>query len=515
MLSADYADLHSSCCAYPVTMISPGSNLAEKGLLPGFPGFPPGFLSDTNSQVDILGDDALTNNKSRGVSLRWDQALGDFTLTSITAYRTWNALQNQVASENTTPISVAHFFFSGINQHQTSEELRIASPKNGPIDYVAGLYFYKDGISDHENWLIDFAPLTGTPPGSFTQPVNYTSVTDTLNYAAFGEANFHVSDSVTLIAGARETHERVDFDLAGVYLPLVHGPIGAADSDAVNNLSWRLGERWEINKQNMTYATVSRGFKGPAFNGNSTILGNAQKVNPEVATSYELGWKSELLDQRLRTNLAVFLTNLDQFQVSGYVLPPGSTVAQQFLINAGQLRSEGVEFELEAVPVKDLSINLNAAYIDARYTDFPNAPCWSYPTQTPADGCVIIDGQRQQNLDGKQTADTPRFSFNINGNYDVILPSLPFNAFVRADFAWKGKVQWDPTDSPSGIEGAYGLLGGGLGIASKDGRFTLTGYGRNLTNRFYTDGIRADATQQIRLLPDYRRTWGIRFDYRL
>jgi iron complex outermembrane recepter protein len=509
MLSGDYADMHSSCCALPVREITPASNFAEKGLIPGFAGFPPGFISKTNAQVDIAIDDAVTNNRSKGVSLQWDQAIGDFTLTSITAYRDWDAFQNQVG-QNTTPISLADSFFSTVTQHQTSQELRIASP-TGPghfVDYVAGLYFYTDSITDKEDWVLDLGPVFGAAPGAIVSPVKYSSVTAALNYAAFGEANIHVTDDISLIAGLRETHERVDFHQIGNYL--FGAPLGAIDSDGVNNLSWRFGARWKISSDNMVYATVSRGFKGPGFNGNSTILGQAQKVDPEVATSYELGWKAEFLDDRMRANVAAFRTYLDKFQVQGYIVTGTSSLATQFLINAGQIRTQGVELDLDSTPFKGFSINFNGAYIDAKYTDFRNAPCYS--GQTIAGGC---SAEGFQNLNGVVTPNTPKFSFDINANYEVILPSVPFNAFVRADYAWKDKVQWDATNNPNDVEGAYGVLGGGFGFMSKDRRYSVTAYGRNLTNKFHTGGINSGATPESILLPDYRRTWGVRFDARL
>jgi iron complex outermembrane recepter protein len=507
MLSGDYADLHSSCCALPVREITPTSDFAERGLIPGFAGFPPGFISERNAQVDIAIDDAVTNNKSKGVSLEWDQAIGDFNLTSITAYRDWNAFQNQVG-QNTTPISVAVNFFSTVSQHQTSEELRIASP-TGPdhfVDYVAGLYFYKDSISDKEDWVIDLGPVFGVPPGNIVSPVDYSSITAALNYAVFGEANIHVTDAISLIAGLRETHERVDFEQIGS--SLFGAPLGAVDSDGVNNLSWRFGARWKINSDNMVYATVSRGFKGPGFNGNSTILHEGQKVDPEVATSYELGWKAEFLDEKVRANVAAFRTYLDKFQVQGYIIPGGSRIATQFLINAGQIRTQGVELDLESTPFKGLSVNFNGAYIDAKYTDFRNAPCYSGQTS----GC---SAGGSQDLTGVVTPNTPKFSFDINANYEVILPSFPFNAFVRTDYAWKDKVQWDATNNPNDVEGAYGVLGGAFGFMSKDHRYSVTAYGRNLTNKFHTGGINAGVTPESILLPDYQRIWGVRFDARL
>jgi iron complex outermembrane receptor protein len=507
LLNADFWEQTGTCCVEVVRAITPGSDLAERGLVPEFTGFPPGFISPTNSQIDANGA-GQTDNKSKGISLKWDQAIGAYTLTSITAYRTWNAFSNDALLVTDTPVVSAPYFDATITQHQTSEELRVASPKGGLVDYVAGLFFISDSITDHEHWLLDQAPQSGVPPGTVLLPVNYQNVTGTTNYAAFGEANIHVTDKVTFIAGARETHEKVDFTLAGSLFGVI--PVGAVDSDSVNNLSWRLGVRWEINADNMTYATVSRGFKGPAFNGNSFVLGNAQKANPEVSTSYEIGWKADFADKRIRTNLALFFTNLDDFQVQSAFIEDG--VGVQLLTNAGQLRSEGVEFGLDSNPMKNLSLNFNSAYIDARYTNFPNAPCWT--GQTAAQGCYPLDGTTAQNLDGVASADTPRWSFDPNANYDITLPLESFDAFVRADYSWKSKVQWSPINDPTTIEGSYGVLGAGIGIRGKNKHFEVTVFGRNLTNKYHVNQLLGLPTPAAILSPDYQRIWGASLRYR-
>jgi iron complex outermembrane recepter protein len=500
LLSADYASQNGSCCAEPLRLLTASANVAERGLYPGFT-YPPGFVAENNAEVDMARQPTLSN-KSYGSSLQWDQEIGDFTLTSITAYRQWNAVQNQ-AQFNTTPITQQQKFVSTINQDQTSEEFRLTSPKGKLVDYVVGLFYYDDAVRDNENWLLDLAPLTGLPQGTAILPADYTSNEHTSNYAGFGEANVHVSDRITFIAGARETFEGIKFNLGGLALGGV--PVDVGNSHSVNNFSWRLGTRWEIDSSHMVYATVSTGFKGAAYNGNS---GDLQRADPEKSISYETGWKGEFLDGRVRTNLALFFTNLNHFQTTGVVSLPELSVVEQLLVNAGQLRSKGVEWELNTLPTENLTLNLNAAYTDAQYSDFRNAPC--YPNQTLAQGCINMG----QDLTGVTAPLVPRLAFNMNSNYDIVLPTLPFNAFVRADYAWKSKVQWDATNNPATLEPAYGVLGAGLGIKSKDGRYTLTAYGRNLTDEFHTAGIIASGSAIQFLQPDYERTWGIRMEAR-
>ena len=504
-LSWDYENLLSNGFLKPVRTLGPTPNFAEIGHYAGFSGFPAGFIGPDNDEVieNHSGSNfAATDSRANGITLQVDQDIGSYTLTSISAYRIWDAFQNQ--SFNDTPIPFFHYMYTFENQSQESQELRIASPKGGFVDYVAGLFFYRDFTYDHDDFQLDLSIDEGLPLDTLLTDINYASETDSTNYAAFGEANFHFTDQLTLVAGMRGTHDHVSFHTSGV--TVFNSAFAASGEDSAGNLSWRIGPRYEFSPDTMAYATVSRGFKGPAYNTNTTSS-NPQLAKPEIATSYELGLKSEFLDRRVRTNLALYLTNLKDFQSQGILVL--DNIPEQFLTNAGEVRSQGVELEVQATPVHNLAVNLSAAYIDAYYVSYVNAPC--YTSQTVAEGCHGT----QQNLTGQPTPNTPKFSFEANANYDIVLPG-PVNAFVRADYSWKDKVQWDGTNDPLAIEGSVGLLGGSLGVFSKDGRYTVDVYGRNLTNEFHTAGIvitgNGGATSE--LMPDFQRIWGVEFHYR-
>jgi iron complex outermembrane recepter protein len=514
LASADYEhQAASGLDASPVRALTPSTLPIVLGADPAsFPGYPPGFVSTTNTRVDA-GAPSLTRTISKGISLQWDQELGMYTLTSITAYRSWSAPGNGALAENSIPVLFVVDNPYTVDQNQISEELRIASPRNQLVEYVGGLFFFKDDISNHEYFLLDFAGL-GLAPA--TSDIDYSSRELSKNYAVFGESTTHLTRDLSLIAGARVTRQTADFHLVGHYL--FDAPLGADSSDQVNNVSWRAGARWTIAPDNMVYLTASRGFKGPGFNGNSSILGQAELVKPEVSTNYEIGWKAQFLDQRVRADFAVFRQTLDNFQVQGYVQAPPQAgqpaTYVQYLTNAPQLRSQGVEIEIKATPMRNLLVGFDGAYNDAKYTDFPNSPC--YTGQTALQGCMTVGGAQIQNLSGKPTPKNPTRSFDVNGNYIIGLPSFPFDAFVRSDFSWRSKVIWDATENPLLNEGAYGLLGASIGIEGRNGRYSVTAYGKNLTDRFHTANISLTPQNTIvqYVPPDYQRIWGVSFIYR-
>lgn len=454
-----------------------------------------------------------TSDKNKGVSLQWDEDLGYAQLTSISAYRSWkNSSTNQVSIPS--PFPPTPLAISSNDQYQLSQELRLASPVGETIEYVGGVFIFKQRLKTSQRQVFDLSS-NGLP---FALDSHRNNKIDTLNYAGFGEATFHLTNSVSLIGGARWTHTKLDMDLVGLppdplALPS-HPAIPVAgtlynvgrteDSVTASNWSGRGGVRWKITPENMIYGAISRGFKGPAFNA-ATGNGASQRVDPERSTNYEFGWKSQFLDRRLRTNVSLFYTDFRDFQAVGFI-NAGTIQIQQVLLNASKMQSKGAELELEAIPIEGLSLNFNASYVNAIYKDFQNAPC---PT---GQSCP----NNLQDLSGRSLPGQPKWSFNGGSQYIISLPNKPFDGFVRANISWRGRVIWDPNGSRLTEEGAYSLIGGAFGIEDKENKYKFTVFGNNLTNE-RNGPIAVGATfgylvTQF-LSPDYQRTYGASIDY--
>lgn len=463
-----------------------------------------GLASKTNDVVNAAGN-TNTQDQIRGVSLQWDESIGDYDLTSITAYRTWH-LDNDVGGNN-TPFELIVRNANTLDQQQTSEELRIASPTGDTFDYIAGLFYFNQNLRTEVYQAVNQGVVGATA---------YYSDVDTESYAGFADGNYHINDEFTLFAGARFTHEEVDFRLVGVPTPGAFRfgvPIGTTDDSETTNIwSWRVGTRWTVSADDMLYATISRGFKGAGFNTNSSVLNVSQQVDPEVATNYEVGWKGQFFDSRLRTNVAIFYTRLDDYQASALVNTGNATTSGFFLQNAGELETQGVEFEAAAVPIENLTVNFSATYVDASFKEFEGASC--YTGQTVDQGCVSTPS-RNQDLSGSRLANTPEWAATLGFQYDWITSSLPFDFFAHADYAWRDEVQWDTFQDPRAVEDAYGQLDASFGLRDKEEHYTVTVYGKNLTDEFHTVGIMPGATTTHLLPEDYEPIYGVSVEWKV
>jgi iron complex outermembrane receptor protein len=318
-----------------------------------------------------------------------------------------------------------------------------------------------------------------------------------------------VIDTLTLTAGFRALHENDDAIING--LPITPGnqrlvvPLGTTTgSETAGKVIWRTGAKWRFDQDKMAYVSASTGFKGPGFNLVSGIAGNPQPVKPETSTSFEAGLKTQFLDRRLTANLTAFYATYDNYQTQGFSLLPGTAVSQVIIYNAAKLKTQGIETEFAAHLTETTSITANATFIDATFESFPKAQCWATEPTGPGQ-CV----NKEQDLTGKRLANTPKYAFNIAGDHVFAIPAWRWGGIVTVDYSWRSNVQWDVLQNPQAIEGAYGLLGASLGLKSPGDKYYLKVYGKNLTDKFHTEGISVGQAVTQFLPVDYRRIVGI------
>jgi iron complex outermembrane receptor protein len=250
---------------------------------------------------------------------------------------------------------------------------------------------------------------------------------------------------------------------------------------------------------------VATGVKGPAFNVNTSTLGDAQPAKPETSTSYEAGFKSQFLDRRITANLSLYSSTFKNFQTQGSLFLPGSVLGTIVLLNAGKLVTQGFEAEISAAVTDSTYLSVNATYIDATFKEFSNAQC--YPGQA-----IIAPGtciNNSQDLSGSRLPNSPKWSFNVFAKQEIGVPGTPWRGFGTLDYSWRGSIQWNVTGSPYGIEPSYGLLGASLGVHNEKGTVSAKLYGKNLTSQFHTSGISVSDQVTMFLPPDYQRIFGV------
>jgi iron complex outermembrane recepter protein len=321
---------------------------------------------------------AYERSRSYGHAFTLTFDLGDAELKSITAYR--DLAWADGLDLDGSPFPVA--FTQRISDYNAfSQELQLTGKAfDSKLNYVLG-GFYFDEKAETLNPQTYFG-------GGVDLDSDYGS--NTKAWAIYAQLDYDLTDALKLTVGGRYTREqkdisrffRINFDPAnGIFIPLVIANIAAGDvPDATfSDFSPTATLAYAISDNVNVYARYARGFKSGGFNGETNLFaaptaacptGALELCNPyrpEIVNSYELGLKTQLLDNRLIFNVAAFRNDSTDMQLSVFTATTGAASVIQ---NAAGARIQGIEFEAVARPVDTVTINASLAFLDPSYQSF-------------------------------------------------------------------------------------------------------------------------------------------------
>jgi iron complex outermembrane receptor protein len=251
----------------------------------------------------------------------------------------------------------------------------------------------------------------------------------------------------------------------------------------------------------MAYFTYARGYSPEAYNTSAVLYpsptnpNNAiplQPVGQEHINHFELGSKGTYLDRTLLLNVDLFDTIYQDYQIQTYAAVANVLTPPLDLTSAGKAETRGVELDTQWAATPTTRLNFSAAYIDAKFKDYPNAPCWGQPggiVQSAAEGCtpVVINGVTQgvQNVDGKTMPNSPKFKAIAGFEQRVPLSSHPVELVFGGDYTYRTSAQMLVDQNPWAVQGAFGILNLRAGFQSNSGKFAVTAFLNNVTNKVY------------------------------
>ncbi len=417
---------------------------------------------------------AVNNMDQWGIvgTVDWDAGSG-VHVKSITGYRwysmDWSAMQGG------GPILLA-----GINNqvehNQTSEELQISGRAlDNTLDWTGGAYYYH-GYSYNGGYVdVDFAGF------GFSQG-NEAKLTDK---SAFVHVDYKLGQ-LGIEAGVRYTKESKSVTINEFVLPISAGipfvPLDTSSTD-LTRADPKIGVRYSFSPDLMVYADYSTGFKSGGINPRPTSPATTGiPFGAEKVQSFEVGLKSEWFHRTLRSNTALFLSNYDDFQITG--VAPGGNFLVIVETSIGKARIYGVEEELQWEPVPGLNINASGGWLKfdtLSLGDSANCNCGgpTLDSQPPGVPKVTANAGVQYAIPmGAYGSLTPRLDWNYKSLVWNDAPnSSPTNAASPAPFA---------NATP-----AVGLLDAQLTwtsaelSGSRQGTWSIKAGVKNLTNKFY------------------------------
>ena len=434
-------------------------------------------------QEVTLFDPFEDNRQLYGGALTLDWRGSGFDLTSITALRGlhYDAEGSDFGGANLLLQQIED------DQLQASQEFRFSGSAGPDLDWVAGSYFFAEDLERGGFQQFNaLAPVAGLPAGH-----RETSLGEQffLSGALFGEATWHLTEKLDLIAGARLTYDHKSLD----YRHVANDGIGAlaplqslSDEISTLDLSPRVGLAYHPSENLTLYGTVARGYKGGGFN-TAQIAGSDASFDAETAINYEIGVKSTWFDDRLVANASAFWFDWNDQQVQSIEFLGFPTV------NAEASRVRGADLSIAARPIPGVDFIFGAAYTDATFTDF---------TDFPARAGITDVTDRRIPLSSEVT---------VNAALQVRRP-LDEEArwFGRVDYAYRSDLFFD---APNAVrQPGYHLVSAKAGIETDAMGFYF--WGKNLLDSKYRLSAADNGINGLTSVAGEPRSFGIELKVR-
>ena len=302
------------------------------------------------------------------------QIASSLQLVSITAYRKYRSIFSN--EDDLSPLSHSLGGPNSLDFHAFSQELRLnGSLASNAIEYTVGGFYM-----DQKTFYSSSQDLRYVVPAGLVFVSGDPVPADTR--AAFVHTTWNATDKLSLTGGVRYTKESKDYTFARLDRAghPIAGNLGALNgftgSYSGDNVDYRASVQYRWAEEAMTYLQYSTGFKGGGINPRPFVVQQVQPFGPEKLGTYELGVKSDLLDRKMRLNLAVFYSNYQdiqltlnscpQFNPPG--LPPGTPFPCGLPANVGTAQIKGAELEANFRPLDGLLIDSAISYLDFKYT---------------------------------------------------------------------------------------------------------------------------------------------------
>ncbi|MEM1262905.1 MAG: TonB-dependent receptor [Pseudomonadota bacterium] len=509
----DY-EADNDCCA--------DMELRPSGRNPASEAAPIGTGLDLDNRLIDHDFETRTLDSTTAMSIQIETAVGEHTLTSITAQRTWDNTEfregdfTSIAGDSNQPVFGVPFQLHDIGPQewrQFSQEIRLASPIGEAFEYQVGFFYMNIEASrnftrfascQNNNGQLDAAIANhlgntlGLPndPADVAAFIAANGVTcnandivdataffdaDFENVAVFGQGTWNINDDVRLIAGLRYTRDDVAFnhnrrnnDIFGRRGVGVRPRFSDGNNQFDTNfsgetdetdLSGKIGFQWDLDYGGMLYGTYAQGYKGPAFNVFYNM--DPDDINPidaERSDALELGYK--LTGDWGLVSFAAYQTDFENFQANDFDTSDGTTVTG--FTNGGDVVTTGFE------------------------ADF----IWQVSEQFLLSGGIALSTAETDTGDSFDLPFAPDTKYALAGQYDFPLANGGtielFGTYVFTDEALSGNIGQTESTNPEVVLPDYAILNASVGYHAPDDKFSVTLIGRNLTDEQYVTTYSGD-----------------------
>lgn len=470
----------------------------------GFTGSDFARNTDRNYFTVVSGlENQFAETEQSGITLGGTFKIGAVSIESITA---WRDLDQRFLLDLSDADPSQYILPHKSNHKQLSQEF-VFSGENDSIDWVAGIFYMDErNQSDIGDELFLFGGLVAA---NFRRDLR----NDNRSYGVFAETSFNFGEQWALTIGGRQTEEKKSVNntqyfvapdgsarsvgnsaypgIPGLLVPLWGNAQIIANGTPTelkfSEFTPKLAVEYRHSDDVLAYVSYAEGFKSGGWNARVTDVRDFVDFQPETVKSFEVGLKSEWMNDRLRANLTYFQANYDDFIITAL-----NDQGRFVTINAAEVEIKGFEGEFAFVATENLNFFTSFGTMDNEYTKLVGA---AFPRTN-------------------EVKRTPEMSYQIGFNWDVELPELGGRMITTGTFSHQDQYYNGLGNAAVELAPAIDLVDISIGYEPSDRRWAITASCKNCSNEEYFHstldfGSLGFATQ----FPGLPRTWRVGFRY--
>lgn len=457
---------------------------------------------------------APSKRKFDDAALKVDYEFDGVTLTSITGYS--NSNQFRMGDLDFTPARALEVGQRFLNS-AVSEEARLASNGDGPLQWVAGAFYLNkqqrltDATYAGPDQLSSVSALPSQLDAGFTDFFDLPNMPGTFlykrtdfrfrntAYAVFGQADYDLTPDLTLTTGLRyDVERRVALNPNGTILFNALAGVGAdvakRRQKEYSALQPKVTLSYDLDTDSMVYGTISRGFRSGGFN--NTLRAEFATYKPESLWNYEVGAKTSFWDGKARLEASAFYMDYKNRQDFFF----NAVDVTQNIFNIDKSRIQGVEMNVNLRPFRGLTLDAGFGLLDTKITDFDLARLRA------------IDPNPAHTADGHHFSYVYHTTLNLSAQYTTAV-ATDTDLTVGVDYSHKARNWWWFTNLEK--QEPLNLVNARIILDWRDIQIKL--FAENLFNLSYVtshDPAYAFGFPQDDVFPAEPRRYGVSLTYR-
>jgi len=486
----------------------------------------------------------------------WDLT-DDVTLTALTTYQDFEQSQQTDGDGTTLVLFDLEDVTADIETWIT--EVRLAGMTENSR-WVLGIN-HEASETEEDNLLRYIDNTNYTAANAFINGSSINIQQDITNSAVFGNVDYDLTDDLVLKLGARYTDSEIDAEscnyssvdgqvaflfnlLGGLFGTVPFDPIGGfpdcytlnydgvpgqayVDTLSEDNTSWRVGLDYSLNEDTLLYANISKGYKTGSFPAiAAAFYTQLEPVTQESVLSYEAGFKSSLMDNRVQLNGAAFFYEYEDKQLRTKVLDPIFGFLD-VLDNVPETEIMGIEADITALLGDNWTFTGAITYLDSEVTDYQGVSVTSRAARDGSGLLQLVDGL--ENFNGDPIPFTPELTYSAELEYRTpvstggeVFAAVNVHGQSESDAAFGGgRLAYSEEQIAIGARSitpyfnemdGYAVWGARLGYLSADESWKVMLWGKNLADEYYVTNVIASSDNTSRLT-GRPRTYGVTVGY--